>query len=211
MIEKMKIMILFALIGMSVTFRVHQSEDKSNKTLVTINSFSNTTNNNTVANSTGNYVKVVAIVDNIDLYYSDYRPTVTTFPVGYGANQGTYYIPSFSYTYSWNPPKCFFYSRKSGEDTSQSEEASRTVDIKKTAGKENAKQEKIQVNVKELESKMKKLKLELWGDENKKTDEIRSSKKAYDPAWLVYQLNIATVLQLEDLLKENKSNSKNPK
>jgi hypothetical protein len=244
MIEKMKIIILLALISISVTLRVHKSTDDNNNPDLAIlppdTSAANSQNQIKPKNSDGNNNPNLAILppdtsaansqnqikpknsddnskkespktnneeENIDLYDTDYFPVCTSDPRLYGESMRDYYYYPFSPTFTYNPKKLFYNYRKSGMKTSQSLEASRTGDKKNPAGKEIKKQEKIQVNVKELEANLKKLKKELWGDENKSTAELRLTRKAYDPAWLTYQLNIATVLQIEDLLKENKSNS----
>lgn len=50
---------------------------------------------------------------------------------------------------------------------------------------------------------LKKLKNEIWGDENYDTTDMRQNNSVYDARWLVAQLKITRVLELEDYLASN--------
>lgn len=52
-------------------------------------------------------------------------------------------------------------------------------------------------------NELRKLKQEIWGDENFNTEQIRSEAQAFDARWLVAQLKITRVLELEDYLTGN--------
>ena len=140
------------------------------------------------------------------LYNYSYTPMYSYNPVYYSSGyRSSYYYPYYS-SYTYYPRSYFYYYRKSGVEAQRSLDVSKTETKDEAERKEISKTEKIEVKFEDLEANMKKLKKELWGDENKTTEEFRAAQKAFDPAWLITQLNIATVLQIEDLLKEAKSN-----
>ena len=61
-------------------------------------------------------------------------------------------------------------------------------------------EEKKEKTPEEMKKEVEKLKQEIWGKKDWNTDEIRKSGKAYDARWLLAQMKITRVLELEDLL-----------
>ena len=189
MIGKMKIIILVALISLCLTLRVQKkSSDDADKSHVEEAS------------------RTAAGTEWVYLYNYSYTPYMSYTPVYYSSGVRTYYYYPYYNSYSYYPRNYFWYYRKSGEETAPAVDAARTEKKKdEVDNNENKKEEKIQVKVEELQANLKKLKKELWKDENYNTAELRKENKAYDPSWLISQLNISTVLQIEDLLKEKQA------
>jgi len=201
MIRKMKLIILVALITLSVTLKVqlladdNKVADKKVALSPSIDSLTSEGGNAQEASRTS------ANTAYVYLYNYSYSPVFSYDPVYYSSSyRSSYYYPYYS-SYTYYPRSYFYYYRHSAEESLPSQVASKTQEA------ERKEEKKIAVKLEDLEANMKKLKKELWGDENKTTEDFRASKKAFDPAWLITQLNIATVLQIEDLLKETKSNS----
>lgn len=186
MTGKMKIFILAALISLIFSIRVSKmAGDNLNK------------ENDEEASRTS------AMSQWVYLYDYSYTPIVTYSPVYYGTTSRSYFY--YPYYTTYYTPRSFWVFRKEGEEASSVEKKVETpADPNKSNKKDDEKEKKIQVKVEELLTNLKKLKKEIWKDENFDTAQLRKENKAYDPAWLLTQLNIATVLQIEDLLKENK-------
>lgn len=79
-------------------------------------------------------------------------------------------------------------------------EANGAIDKSKKEKKFNADEAKKEIST---------LKKEIWGNENFNTEEIKKNQKAYDPRWLMAQLKISRVLNLEDMIKNGESEAKN--
>jgi hypothetical protein len=194
----MKIIILIALVALTFSIRVNKKAlDNGNKENVEEAS-------RTEATSQWVY-----------LYNYSYTPVLSYSPVYYGAVSRPYYYYPYYSSYYYYPRSYFWsYRKDSNEETTPAEpkkaeapaEANR-VEKKEDNKKANDKETKIQVKIEELITNLKKLKKDLWKDENYDTTQLRKENKAYDPEWLLTQLNISTVLQIEDLLKENKIDS----
>ncbi len=204
MIRKMKIIILVALIALSVSLKVQKTIDDT-KTIAKKDVIGNMLTSS--VDSPQEASRTCAKTGYVYLYNYSYTPVFSYDPVYYSSGYRSYYYYPYSSSYTYYPRSYFYYYRKSGEEAQRSQDVSKTENKGEAERKEVSKTEKIEVKLEDLEANMKKLKKELWGDENKSTEEFRAAKKAFDPAWLITQLNIATVLQIEDLLKEAKSNT----
>lgn len=64
-------------------------------------------------------------------------------------------------------------------------------------------------NKEEIKNEISQLKKEVWGKDNYSTEDIRKDNKAYDAKWLITQLKITRVLELEDLLNEKGPSQQN--
>jgi hypothetical protein len=192
MIGKMKIIILAVLISLTFTIRISSKAAE-------------------IKDSADEASRTVAGSQWIYLYDYSYTPALSYSPVYYGAvSRSYYYYPYTSYYYT--PRSYFWVYRKDGEEAAPAEKKTDApTESKRVEKKDDEKEKKVQVKVEELMNNLKKLKKDLWKDENFDTAQLRKDNKAYDPAWLLTQLNIATVLQIEDLLKENKIDLKSGK
>jgi hypothetical protein len=202
MIGKMKIIIFVVLLGLIMTMRIRKSTDDSEK------------NEAQEASRTAVSTEWIYLYD----YSYAYTPVVSYSPVYYGAVRRSYYYYPY---YSYYPRSHFWYWRKDGADatapqastpappapaasTPAAKDAPAEPSRVENKDEKQEKDKKIQVKIEELVNNLKKLKKDLWKDENYDTVQLRKENKAYDPEWLLTQLNISTVLQIEDLLKENK-------
>ena len=114
---------------------------------------------------------VVYLSSYVDPIYYSYTPIYYTY---YSSPYYYYYYEPSSYVYPSST--IFTYFRK---------------------GEPEQKKEKSPEEIKEEIAKLKK---EVWGKSDFETDTIRKNGKAYDSRWLLAQLKITRVLELEDLL-----------
>lgn len=105
------------------------------------------------------------------IYYSYY-----TSPV-------YYYYHSYP---SYSTPTTYFYYRKNQGNSKEDIQEKKSLKDK---------------SVEELQAELANIKKEIWGDEKFDTKELRNSGKVYDPRWLLAQMKITRVAELEDFLK----------
>ncbi len=91
-----------------------------------------------------------------------------------------YFFDTYYFDWDWG---YFYFYRKGSDDKN---------DSKTTKRKE--------FNLEEAKKELSQIKNEVWGNQDFSTEEIRKSKKAYDIKWILAQLKIAKVLELEDMI-----------
>ena len=126
------------------------------------------------------------------LYYSSYTDS-TLSPVYYSDSPIYYtYFSSPYYNYFIDPS--YVIPTKTVSTNYRKEEGTR----------------KAKPSSDDLMQELRELKKEIWGREEWSTEDIRDSGKVYDARWLLAQLKITRVVELEDMLniKYNQENEK---
>ena len=136
-------------------------------------------------------------------------------PIYYAASPVYYTYNPTSYYYTFDPYSSYYYGSYAYPTTfdytsypyywRKSAEAKEEDDANKKKEKEN---NSTEFKVENAEKEVKALRKEVFGDENFNTAEIRKQNKVYDLKWIVSQLRISRVLEIEDLLKLFENNSK---
>lgn len=121
-------------------------------------------------------------------YYSETYDYVVD-PIYYSCSPMyyTYYTSPIYYYYqtdSYTVPTTYIFYRQNGNQTQNSTKA---IPLRKKS-------------IDELKEELENLKKTIWGDPNYKTDELRKNGKVYDAKWLLAQMKITRVVELEDFL-----------
>ena len=139
----------------------------------------------------------VSSVEGKGIYYSYSDPTYYSYtPVSYT------FAPS-SYYYTSNPYSSFYAGSVVYPSTYS---YSSYPSYWRKGANEELKLEEPKPE--ELKKELSKLKKEVWGKEDYSTEQIRKENKAYDSRWLIAQLKITRVLEIEDVLSQKKTELK---
>ena len=126
------------------------------------------------------------------LYYSTYSDS--SFPPVYYGNSPIYYTYFSSPYYQYFVDSSYVIPTKTVSTNYRKEDGIR----------------KAKTSFDDLMKELKELKKEIWGREEWSTDDLRENGKVYDARWLLAQLKITRVVELEDMLnikydQENKN------
>lgn len=141
--------------------------------------------------------KGIAYTYSTPVYYASTPVYYTYTPSSYYYSfdpYSSYYFGSYVYPTTFSYASYPYYWRKTGQEGENAQ--------KPEAGK------KPEFKPEEAEKEIKYLKKEIFGDENYNTDEVRKSKKIYDAKWLISQLKLTRILEIEDLMKLYEENNK---
>lgn len=106
------------------------------------------------------------------------------------------------YTYFTSPIYYYFYGTPSYVTPTEYILFRKEGESKTNSTNKQEKQQPIQnLDKAALEAELKELKKSIWGNENYDTNEIRKTGKIYDPRWLIAQLQVTRVVELEDYLR----------